>query len=235
MAQATQKFETQTTSPVEYRIAATKAERDAIFKLRYEIYVEEMHREQPYANHKTRTIEEPQDSTAIILGVWDNGELVGTIRANMSSDSKFEFREIYNFSTFEAQYPGQVALITKLMIKKDRRGGRIALNIFRETYKILREEGAEVLLIDANDHLLNTYRRLGFVAIKEKCAHPLYGMVTPMAMTMKDQAQFEAVKSPLADLCRVFNEAEIAHSVHHNGSIGFWENYSYGALAPVAV
>lgn len=210
MSVAAQKVESliRNETSLSIRVARTAAEREAIYRLRYEIYVEEMHRLQPHADHARRRIEEPADKTAILLGAWDSGELVGTLRINLTRDSKIEYPEIYDLDAYESIFPKKTALLTKLMIKQNRRGGRICLNIFRETYKVLRTEGALAIVIDANDHLLSLYQRIGFRPIKEKVSHPIYGLVTPMVMFLRDQMYFNEIRSPLADLCRFYNGME---------------------------
>jgi predicted GNAT family N-acyltransferase len=190
------------------RIANTETEKQSIYTLRYEVYVEEMHRNQPYADHQRRMIKEPADRTAILMGAWEEDELVGTIRINKTFDTFIEYPEIYDLEETEAMYDQRLALITKLMIKKDRRGGRICLNIFRETFKVLRAEGINGIVIDANDHLLGIYSRIGFRSLKEKLEHPLYGMVTPMVMDLKDYNYFKEIDSPLTDLCQFYNGME---------------------------
>lgn len=210
MSVAAQKVESliRNETSLSIRVARTAAEREAIYRLRYEIYVEEMHRLQPHADHARRRIEEPADKTAILLGAWDSGELVGTSRINPTHKTKIEFPEIYDLETYESLFPQSVAIVTKLMIKPERRGGRLCLALLCETYKALRTEGMKVVLIDANDHLLGIYTRIGFRPISAKVNHPLFGEVTPMVMFNRDLKHYEEIRSPFVDLCRFYNGME---------------------------
>lgn len=49
------------------RLATTEADRRAVYRFRYEVYVNEMKRVQTYADHEQRVIEELLDKTGYIL------------------------------------------------------------------------------------------------------------------------------------------------------------------------
>ena len=63
-------------------LCGTPAEHAAVRRLRYEIYVEEMGRPQPHADHERREIGEELDQHSWILGIRADGALAGTLRLN---------------------------------------------------------------------------------------------------------------------------------------------------------
>ena len=66
---------------IEVQIASTEAEREAIYRFRYDIYVEEMGRYQATADHDRRRLFEPEDINGNhVFAVDDRGDVVGVAR-----------------------------------------------------------------------------------------------------------------------------------------------------------
>ncbi len=196
------------TAPIVFKIVTNKSDLEKVFKFRYQIYIEEMHRLQKWADHSLKVIREPLDRTGIIVAAFQGDEVVATCRLNISRDTTFDYAELYDFEQFEKLFPGRVSFITKLMIKPELRKGTLFIRFMKELFKILRTEGVCVNVIDCNDHLVKPFAKLGFQQYQEKINHPEYGHVTPMVMYNRDEVYFETVRSPLSELCRFFNAME---------------------------
>lgn len=199
---------TSSVDKVVFRICESDADRLKAFQFRYEVYVEEMGRNQRHANHASRTIIEPLDETAIVVGAFKGDEIIGTCRLNFSRDTEFAYSELYDFARFENLYPGKVVFITKLMLKPEFRKGLTFMRFMQELFRIIRIEGGAVNIIDCNDHLVRPFSKLGFQQYQEKFDHPEFGSVTPMVMYNFDTEYFESVRSPLASICSLFNSLE---------------------------
>ena len=62
-------------------LAETEEEKRAVYRLRYDVYVEEMGRYRTVADHENRLLVEPEDETGrIFYYATENGEVVGTVR-----------------------------------------------------------------------------------------------------------------------------------------------------------
>lgn len=68
-------------------VATTEAEREAIYRLRYEIYVEEMNIFGDGADHAQRRLEDANDATARLMYAAIDGEVVGSMRLNFGADA----------------------------------------------------------------------------------------------------------------------------------------------------
>jgi len=75
----------------EVKLVATDAEREAVYRFRYDIYVEEMGRQQQYADHTRRRVVEPFDKTGHVFGAFSHGQLIGTVRTNCARDSDLDY------------------------------------------------------------------------------------------------------------------------------------------------
>ena len=72
---------------IDIRLPATETEFEAVYRLRYDVYVAELGYSQRYADHVRRRIVEPMDDSASLLGAFDGSVLVGTLRTNYAKDS----------------------------------------------------------------------------------------------------------------------------------------------------
>lgn len=179
------------------RIARSGPERQSLYRMRYEVYVEEMHRAQFYANHTNKTIIEPLDETAVLLGCFLQNKAIGTCRLNFSSDTQFEHEELYSFGIFESVFPGKVMFVSKLMVLKPWRHTSLFLEFSNFIYETGLKRKTEIIILDCNHHLIKTFTHLGFVAYKGEVNHPEYGAVTPMVLRILNGDHLQTVKSPL--------------------------------------
>ena len=190
-------------------VAAAENERNGIFRLRYEVYVEEMGREQKYAIHEQRLVAEPLDKNAVILGAFLGERAVGTCRINFSANSLFDNSDLYDFDRFERQYPGRVAFVTKMMVAPDFRGSCLFSDLSKAAFAVVKDHCGGVVVIDCNEHLVSAFERLGFRSYRGRLRHPNYGIVTPMYLEVADEAHLRAVSSPLLNFVSPLEQKEI--------------------------
>ena len=186
------------------RLATTPAERNAVFRLRYSIYVEELQRKEKYADHASKTVVEPLDETGKIFGVWLGDQIVGTGRLNYLRDSDFsEYSELYSFDRLVSPYTEQAALSTKLMISKLYRASDVALNVVIKMCEISLADGIGIGFLDCIKPMEPFFKKLGYRMYKGRVQHPVYGDIAPMANVM-DLVHLEAVGSPLSKICKKY-------------------------------
>lgn len=190
--------------PITIRKAESAAERQRVFRFRYEIYVEEMQRPQTYADHDTCTIEEPFDATGHIFFAEDEtGRVVGTVRTNFGRDTDFGYyRELYGMSCLGRHTPEQASISTKFMIAPHLRKGTLAVRLASYGVEFNLKHGILFDFIDCNPHLEATFRRLGYVRYRGRVQHPEYGDVLPLVLPLTDLEHLESVGSPWARICR---------------------------------
>src|SRR5262245_66044110 len=76
-----------------FHAAQTEEEKLAVYRLRYDIYVEEMGRYRGAADHDRRLLVEPEDQTARIFYGAPDGEVVATSRLSWGGDAPFRSEE----------------------------------------------------------------------------------------------------------------------------------------------
>lgn len=175
------------------------ADLEAIYRLRYAIYVEEMRRPQRYADHAQRRLAEPLDETAIQLAVRRAGspDPIGALRLNLSRDGGLDHIEkLYGLA------PGELGdrsmVITRLVTRPDARGGAASagLCLAQTAYRVGLRESVEVGYIDCNTHLVPFFEWLGFDALRF-FEHPEYGDIAVMSLDPLDRGRLVRSNSPL--------------------------------------
>lgn len=183
---------------IEIRAPQTEDELQSIYRLRYEVYVTEMKRNQRHADHDQKLITEPLDTTAIIIGAFDGQCAVGTVRSNMAANTDLLFYpELYNMSCVGSCHPGRTSVTTKFVVARRFRGTALPVRMAAAIYKAGVERGVEFDFIDCTSVMIPLYQRLGYRCYQQEVIHPEYGSVMPMILAVNDSEHLRSVRSPL--------------------------------------
>lgn len=186
---------------ITFHIAETEAEREQIYRLRYEIYVEEMHIFGSVADHERRMLSGHNDEHARILYAKCGDELIGSLRLNLGKDGVFsqELETTYSLSRFRPTVKDeQMLVLTRFMVKKEFRGGPIAYRMIEEVAKICLTEQIEMAVCDCQPHLIRYYQRMGFRSYDcDVYNDGEFGIMIPLAFAIRDLAYLAAIRSPL--------------------------------------
>lgn len=188
-------------APMVLRFAHDEEDRQRVFRFRYEVYVEEMRREQKFADHRRRLIEEPFDATGHLLLAEVGDTLVGTARTNFAGETDLGYYvDLFNLRAAGAAFPHAVSLTTKLMIRRELRSGTLAVRLARALFELGQASGIRHDFIDCNAHLEDFFIRLGYHRHGPKVEHPEYGLVQPLRLDIEDIDHLLQVGSPFARL-----------------------------------
>lgn len=180
-----------------------------VFRFRYEVYVEELHRKQTYACHETRTIEDPMDRSAY-HGVATNkaGEIAATIRLNYVRDGGVDpYYGFYEIDKLSPREQDAVAICTRNMTAKRYRHTPLGYRMIRNAFVLSADLDATICYIDVNKPLIPLFRKLGFRERFEK-DHPDYGLVTIMRLDGLDVEYLTKIGSPFAPLSADYLEKQ---------------------------
>lgn len=124
-------------------LAISEAERQEVFRFRYAVYVEEMGKSPPDANHDRRELMDRFDASASLYVLRDGeGALVGTLRFNRleALASALEaLRPIAPDFLLEQAPLAALSYTSRLMLRADWRGGN--RQIGRQLGRLLEESG----------------------------------------------------------------------------------------------
>ena len=194
--------------------ARNEAEREAIYRFRYRVYVEEMNRYRSVADHEGKRLVEPDDARSHLYYAAADEEVVGTMRLTWGGDAPFTERHIeqYDLAPFLDAVPQEQLVIgERFMVDRAYRGSDLIYRLFCTYLAFVNERRIQLIFGDSEPHLLNLYQGLGFRTYSDKNVNsPETGYLIPLVMVPEDLDYMRAIKSPLCEVLRDFGlEAQV--------------------------
>lgn len=184
------------------RFAETPADQTAIYRLRYQIYIEELCRQEP-ADHVRRLMPDPPGRDSRLLLTEHDGKVIGTLRLDWGADGPFtaEERAIYRLDELErVARPEQIAIFSRFMTALDYRGGEAPGLLIDAMIRFVVARDIRVLLCDCRPPLINTYLRLGFRVFGDLVNEESVGILVPLILLIDDHAHVAAIGSRIHPL-----------------------------------
>jgi predicted GNAT family N-acyltransferase len=173
---------------------------EAVYRFRYEIYVEEMGRRQKDADHARRRIEDRYDQHGVNLCAFDRDRVIGVMRMNFGSDASLGgYESFYDIAGAGNACPRQSGIATRFMVASDVRKGRLAVDIMSGAFHLSLERRIDYCFMDCNDHLVDFFTKVGFVEYAPVKTHPEYGDVHLMRFDLRDPRHLRASWSPFRE------------------------------------
>lgn len=187
------------------RLATTTAEREAIYRLRYEIYAIENGFGVQGAD-ATAEWTDASDWQADHLYAAASGELVGALRIVYGADAVFPdaLRSAYDLARFTAVVPyEQMAITSRFAVKRAYRASSAALHLLIESARLQRARGVALSFGDCPLNLLSYYTAIGFRTYAPPYHHPVAGALVPLVLVAGDLVYLRQIGSPLCTLAEV--------------------------------
>ena len=182
-------------------LAVSEAERREVYRFRYAVYVEEMGKSPPDANHERRVLMDRFDATASLYLLRDGeGALVGTLRINhlAALESAQEALRPIPLEPLLEQAPlKNLSYTSRLMLRADWRGGSSLALLCNRIFADSLEEGIRFDLCHAHPGLIELYEQLGYRRFCAGITLPGVGYQVPMLLALRDRAHLRRCRSPL--------------------------------------
>lgn len=188
---------------MEIKVALTPEEKEAIYKLRYRVYVEELAKANIVADHENKKIYDELDEWAIILYVQVGSNIIGTARVNIGYLNEFpkELVELLDMGKYKKyQDDGmehKMTFASKLMVDIQYRSSPALYLLLAKCYEFSCANKVLFAFCGCNIHLIRLYEQMGFNRYGKNFADAGYGMLTPVVLTIQDVNHFRKVRSPL--------------------------------------
>ncbi len=230
------------------RLAETEEEKRAVYRFRYDVYVEEMGRYRGGADHENRLLVESEDETGRIFYATQDGEVVGTVRISWGGDGPFSRRQIeqYALGPFLAEVPPEaISVGERGMVARHLRGGDVLQRMGREILRFANDHRIQLCFGACEPHLLNLYLGVGNRTYSKKNINsPEAGYLIPLVFVPEDIAYLKSIGSPdlefLKDfghdarvpacITRILGEGSAVMSRRLTSSGEYWGTI-YGALS----
>jgi CRP-like cAMP-binding protein len=175
------------TSPIEQIeicLCRNKAMLESAQRLRYQVYVTELARTVPHADHARGLIEDELDRFGACFVAVENGETIGTVRLNLACRGAVGVLEHFYGMTQSPHHPRSTAISTKFMVRKTRRASSASLELLAAARRYLIRNGVKEVYFDAIPSLVRWYEAFGFRVIGPAFEHPENGPSFPMMSAM---------------------------------------------------
>jgi hypothetical protein len=145
----------------EVRLAESEQDKEAVYRFRYSVYVEEMGRYQDTADHVGRRLVEPEDEKSFILMIrdTDDGAVVGTGRMSWGGFG-FSERQIdeYSLAPFLDALPHEcIGVGERVMVKPSLRGTGLIDQLMEHRNETALEHDVRIQFAACEPHLLSLY------------------------------------------------------------------------------
>ncbi len=188
------------TGVAEVAPVSSDAERQAAYRLRYAVYVEDMGMAQARANHQERLLHDEDDASAHLLVARTGGEVTGTLRLHLGNQPAIppRFYDTLGMEPFaEAVGPEQLSLLTRFAVHQEHRGSPVSLELLRAAAHYLVERSVVLNFLSCQPHLVNLYGRIGYLPYQAPTSDPGAGLLVPMCLNLADAHYQERLGRPL--------------------------------------
>lgn len=183
---------------LEIKHTLTQEETEAIYRLRYDVYIEEMGYEQKHACHKNKLLPDPMDISGDLFGAFEKETAIGTCLTNYTRTSDLTFYPtLYNMDKLAQDYKQYASISTKLIVHKNYRKGPVVFKLVVATYVKGLRDGIKYNFIDCEPNLVQFYSRLGYIVHLPEIHHPEFGPGVVMVLELENEAVLKKSKSPL--------------------------------------
>ena len=147
---------------IEFARATTAAEVEAVQRLRYAVYVEEMHRYDSALGAAEGLFAEPEDETGLLFFARDGDQVVAATRLSWGGDG-FSSRQIdqYQLKPFLAELPAEVIGVGERATVLPTHRGTGVLDELIEHGKAMIDRPVHVVFGCCEPHLLSLYLKMG--------------------------------------------------------------------------
>jgi hypothetical protein len=182
-------------------IAKTPDERRQVYRFRYAVYVEEMHKPLACADHTRKIVTDELDEHSTILFVRAGNEIVGTIRTLNAADYvPASYRDWFEMSRFADIPLNEISFCSRLMVAATHRGGRASWLLISRIYEVNREAGVWLSMLHCAPSLVGLYEALGYRRIGNRIVETDVGQHLTMALVTDDLAHLTAMRSAFLPL-----------------------------------
>jgi predicted GNAT family N-acyltransferase len=190
-------------------IVEKASEMEKVYRLRYRIYIEELKKDLPWADHAQKRLPDPYDSGAIHFAVCRlGGHPVGCARLHLGTAIPKDPLEEMDIVHLVQRDGFRCGYVSKLMVDRSLRGKGASLLILMRAIEYGAAAGAEYGVFHCHPKLCRLYERYGFRRFGKPFEMAHVGIQICMVNLFGDVDHFVKVGSPLAEFVQRFRLPE---------------------------
>jgi predicted GNAT family N-acyltransferase len=187
-------------------IVETDLQMEKMLALRYRIYIQELKKALPWADHEGGRLPDPHDTKAATHFMVSRlgGQLVGCARLHLGTSIPEEILDAMQIADFVRRDNYRCGYVSKLMVERSLRGKGASVLMMMRMIEHGAAAGGQYALFHCNPKLVRLYEKFGFQRFGHPFEQPHVGAQVPMINLFGDADHFAQVGSPLADFVRRF-------------------------------
>ena len=185
---------------VEIRLAKNEEEKRAVYRLRYELFVEDQSLFGEEADHQNRLLFDTFDACSTIAMAIDNGRLIGTMRMTLGNHYTWDASsvEVYQMRLFDGAVARRdITTVTRFVIEKAYRGTDVSARLMEICFRHAARNNAELILANCEPHLVSHYIPFGFRPFGQLNNHETNGMRVAICIVCGDLDHLRRINSPM--------------------------------------
>ncbi len=191
---------TKSTNGPSVQIATTDAELVEIERFRYSVYIDEMHKPLPWADHRERRLPDAEDHDALHTYIRGDAEVVACARLHIGRVPHVAMEQL-GIGGIVSALPPPVFFMSKLMVGTTLRGSIHARALMAQQFQYAVQRGGLVGFCTCRPELVQYYRRVGLFRFGEPCVDEFVGRQIPLVI-LNDAIHFDRAGSYLASIAR---------------------------------
>jgi GNAT superfamily N-acetyltransferase len=180
---------------------ATAEDREACYRLAYEVFCEEVGYHRDKADHENRRLEDATYRQAEVLVARVDGEVVGSLAVLLGRQAPFGERldSLFDVERFTGIVPrDEMAMMIRFAVRRRYRGTMVPFRLITAAADLLARGGRVTLAFcDCQPHLLPLYTSLGFRPYAPVIGLPGLGLMVPLVFVAPDLAHLRSLGTPL--------------------------------------
>lgn len=175
------------------KIVTASEELKEIFAFRYSIYIEELGKTFIHHDNEQKILKDEYDDTAFHVCLYDNDNLVGTVRLRYPSVNDPEINRLAIPIPLQEKY--RISVSSRMMLKKECRNTKAIVTLMNFVYDKNIRDGIDFGVIEVEKHLTRMYRSFGFHEIGTRVNEYKQERVL-MFVNARDWEHFKTIQSP---------------------------------------
>jgi predicted GNAT family N-acyltransferase len=179
---------------------ANPEQREACYRLAYEIFCGEMGTMRDEAVHELGILRDQAIEAAHVFHAEVDGETAGTMGILLGGDTPFpeHFERGFDIPRFlSVASRRQMAINIRFLVKQQYRSTQVPFRLIVEACRFQSAAKLRLAFCDCQPHLLNLYQGLGFRPCGPVFEQPGFGVMAPLVFIFSDLAHLRAIRSPL--------------------------------------
>ena len=180
-------------------MVSSDIDREAVARLRYEVYIAEQGKPYPEADHERGLFLDDLDHGAGIVLVRDGqGDAIGTVRGNVIDSLSIAafYRRVFEFGRFGNMPQEQLGVCSRLAVLAKHRHSAVCDLLFETIFAYGIEKRTRLCFAACAPALLRLFRHYGFREYASPIEDPHAGTLRRTVLVLDDTPFLESIQSP---------------------------------------